>query len=58
MTNREKINRMNNDDFIEFLDNRSDCQYCNYKNTECWEIDVICDDGFRKWLEQEAVESD
>lgn len=53
-TNREKINKMTNEELAEFIDKASNdaCSICSYSEIPCSHL--TCIDGILKWLNQES----
>lgn len=53
MTNFEQIKGMNVEEMVEFLSDICNCDVCIYDRTPCRERS--CEDGIKRWLENEAV---
>ena len=56
-TNREKLNKMSNEEFARFFAYQ-DCRYCAFQQMDCYKRDDYhCKDGILQWLNQE-IESE
>lgn len=55
MTNREKINAMDNTELANLLSPTS-CNYCIYRGKDC--KDKSCTSGIKEWLESEGDEQE
>lgn len=56
MTNREMLNKMNNEELAKFL-NKSCCPYCIYSTFSCDSLDK-CEIGTELWLGREVKENE
>lgn len=55
MTNREKLNRMTNEELAKFLDGPCS-ERCIYSDRICSDYGCNCVDGVELWLGREAKE--
>ena len=61
-TNRQKLAKMTNEQLAKILSGydcqsgRQDCQYCIYKEVDCYSRDCNCVEGILQWLNQESEE--
>lgn len=52
-TNRERINKMTNEELAEFFAEYSNCERCPFEDAECSVSEIYCKDIMLKWLESE-----
>ena len=58
ITNREKLNKMTNEELAEML-GKHDCEYCIYRDIDCYrphDEECDCTQGILQWLNQESEE--
>lgn len=55
-TNREKINKMTNEELANTLAYRECCSFCAYDNTTSCNNESDCQKGILQWLNKESGE--